>query len=95
MGSTVKFRTRNPFLSSLPALCFWMGLFSVPSSVWGQATTSLRGTVTDASGGAVANAAVVLTNSESKAERSTVSDSAGGYEFLFLPPGAYSLRGYT
>jgi hypothetical protein len=69
-----------------------MGLFSVPSSVWGQATTSLRGTVTDASGGAVANAAVVLTNSESKAERSTVSDSAGGYEFLFLSPGAYSLR---
>jgi hypothetical protein len=54
-----------------------------------QATTSLRGTVTDQSGSTVAGANVVLSNSESKTERSAITGEQGVYQFLFLPPGTY------
>src|ERR1700704_1527540 len=58
---------------------------------WGQATTSLRGTVTDSSGGYVAGASVTLTNPESKIVRTAATGDDGGYQFLFLPPGTYTL----
>ncbi len=34
-------------------------------AAWGQATTSVRGTISDSSGGSVAGATVTITNSES------------------------------
>src|SRR3989454_6834109 len=55
-------------------------------------TTSLRGTVTDPSGGVVSEATVVLTNAESKAERSATTGTQGGYLFLSVPPGTYTLN---
>ncbi len=58
---------------------------------WGQATTSIRGTVTDGSGGYVAGASATLTNPESKSVRTTATEDDGGYQFLFLPPGTYTL----
>ena len=58
---------------------------------WGQATTSVRGTVTDSSGGYVGGATVTLTNPESRSERSATTGDDGGYQFLFLPPGTYTL----
>jgi len=57
----------------------------------GQATTSLRGTVTDSSGGYVTGASVTLTNPESKIVRTATTVDDGGYQFLFLPPGTYTL----
>lgn len=63
----------------------------LPGSAWGQATTSVRGTVTDPSGSVVAGAAVVLANSESKTERTAKTGGQGEYQFLFVPPGAYTL----
>ena len=57
-----------------------------------QASTSLRGTVTDKTGSAVVNAAVTVQNNDSKIERSTTTGADGGYQFLFLPPGNYALR---
>jgi hypothetical protein len=57
----------------------------------GQATTSLRGTVTDSSGGYVGGASVTLTNPESKNVRTATAGDDGGYQFLFLPPGTYTL----
>jgi len=57
----------------------------------GQATTSVRGTVIDPSGKAVAGATVELANSESKTERTTTSGDQGEYQFLFVPPGTYRL----
>ena len=57
----------------------------------GQATTSLRGTVTDSSGGYVAGASVALTNPESKSVRTATTGDDGGYQFLFLLPGTYTL----
>jgi hypothetical protein len=60
-------------------------------SIWGQATTSVRGTITDASGGAVGGATVTITNAESRIERTATSGSDGSYQFLLLPPGMYKL----
>ena len=61
------------------------------ATAWGQASTSLRGTITDPSGSAVAGASVVLANTESKTERTATTGEQGGYQFLFVPPGTYSL----
>ena len=66
-------------------------LLTCASALWGQATTSLRGTVTDTSGATVAGATVTLTNTESKIERSASTAGDGQYQFLFLPPGTYTL----
>src|SRR5579859_4516011 len=59
---------------------------------YGQATTSLRGTVTDPSGGAVSGATLALTNTESKIVRSATTSDDGAYQFTFLAPGTYSLK---
>lgn len=59
--------------------------------LWGQATTSVRGTVTDPQGNAVVDAKVVLTSPESKTERTVNTGSQGEYQFLLIPPGNYAL----
>jgi hypothetical protein len=58
----------------------------------GQATTSVRGTVTDPDGNAVVGANVVLANAESKTERTATTGGQGEYQFLLIPPGTYTLR---
>jgi hypothetical protein len=57
----------------------------------GQAATSMRGTITDPSGSTVSGAKVVLANSESKTERTATTAEQGAYQFLFVPPGTYTL----
>src|SRR5882762_4499785 len=57
----------------------------------GQASTSLRGTVTDPTGGTVAGATVVLASNESKVERTATTGEQGEYQFLLVTPGAYML----
>jgi hypothetical protein len=72
-----------------------LGVFLVvsASAVMAQTgTTSLRGTITDKSGGVVAGATVKLTDPEQGVQRDTVSTATGAYEFLSLQPGTYSLR---
>src|SRR3989441_7564255 len=68
-----------------------LGQLIAGSIAWGQATTSIRGTVTDGSGGYVGGASVTLTNPESKIARTATTGDQGGYQFLFLPPGTYTL----
>src|SRR5208282_5865898 len=89
----------RPRMSATPP-CFWQRLAAmllagfallVSATAWGQASTSLRGTITDPSGSAVAGATVVLANTESKTERTATTGEQGGYQFLFVPPGTYSL----
>lgn len=60
--------------------------------VYGQAATSVRGTVTDPSGSAVVGANVVLANAESKTERAVTTGAQGEYQFLLLQPGTYTLK---
>ena len=68
-----------------------LALSMIGNSVSGQASTSVRGTVTDPSGKAVVGASVELANSESKTERTTTTGDQGEYQFLFVPPGTYRL----
>src|ERR1700676_2096906 len=76
-------------LSKTPAA--FLALMVMGSAAWGQATTSVRGTVVDPSGKAVAGASVLLANSELKVERTTTTGEQGEYQFLFVPPGTYKL----
>src|SRR5579872_2506776 len=59
--------------------------------LWGQATTSLRGTVTDPSGAAVAKATVTVKAPAINVERTATTGASGDYSFLALPPGKYTL----
>ena len=62
------------------------------SLVCGQtATSSLRGTVTDPGQAVVAGASVTLSNSSAGFLQSTKTDDRGVYQFLQVPPGAYTL----
>ncbi len=72
----------------LSAVC---AVFFCAAIVWGQATTSLRGTVTDPSGAAIPNATVQLTNAGTNIARSTTTDAQGAYVFPDVLPGNYSL----
>jgi hypothetical protein len=74
--------------TTLLLVCF--ALFTSGTAA-GQASTSLRGTITDPSGSTVAGAEVVLANGESKVERTTTTREQGQYQFLLLPPGTYTL----
>src|SRR5579864_105286 len=75
------------------AFCFsvLVGSLALSSLAWGQASTSLRGTITDPTGGTISGAQVVLANSESKTERTATTGDQGEYQFLFVPPGTYTL----
>src|ERR1700730_15415405 len=78
----------QPVFAALVLTCFTWCMCGLAA---GQAATSLRGTVTDPSGSTVSGAKVVLANSESKTERTAATAEQGAYQFLFVPPGTYSL----
>lgn len=65
-------------------------LFSA-SHAHAQETASLSGVVSDPSGADVNGARVVLTNTESHAERQTTTAGAGSYSFVQLAPGSYGI----
>jgi hypothetical protein len=67
-------------------------VFFAQGNLFGQSSsTSLRGTVTDASGASVSKAKVVLSNPDHALERTTATGNDGGYEFIQLTPGTYRL----
>jgi hypothetical protein len=61
-------------------------------AAFGQATSSLRGTVKDASGAVIADVVVTIMDSSTGTSRKVFSDSSGVYQVLQVPPGKYSLR---
>jgi len=61
------------------------------SLAWGQATTSLRGIVSDQSGAVIPNVKVTLTNTATGFERTTTTGADGSYEFVQALPGTYRL----
>jgi hypothetical protein len=61
------------------------------SSLWGQTNASLRGTVTDQSGGVVVGAKVILTNTGTGISRNTTSGNDGSYLFDLVQVGRYKL----
>ena len=58
---------------------------------WGQATTSLRGTITDVSGAIVPHAKVILTNTDTNQVRETTTTDRGLYEVTSMMPGNYQV----
>src|SRR5258708_12215606 len=52
----------------------------------------IRGTVTDASGGAVAGVKVSLVNTATNISRESVTGTTGEYLFLEVPVGAYEIN---
>jgi hypothetical protein len=66
-------------------------VFVTAAAAWGQTTASLRGTVTDQSGGVVAGAKVTAVNTGTDLSRSTATGSDGGYLFNVLPVGKYKV----
>jgi hypothetical protein len=66
------------------------GLIAI--SAWGQeATGTITGTVTDASGGAVPNARVAATNTGTGISSNTTTGTSGQYIFVQMIPGMYSV----
>jgi hypothetical protein len=58
-------------------------------TAFGQATTSLSGTVTDPTGAVVAGASVELVNTDTNISRSVTTDGSGNYVFPQLAPGNF------
>jgi len=93
----LSFRRFSLSASSLPAPRSFIAagtlliILFIASVAWGQATTSVRGSVTDPGGNALVGANVMLSAPESKTERTTTTGDQGEYQFLFIPPGTYTL----
>jgi len=65
---------------------------ATPGEAQTAGTATVRGTVTDTSGGVLPGATVTITNIGTKAVRTAVTDARGGYLFSALFPGDYSLK---
>jgi hypothetical protein len=75
----------------LPGAVCVLAVLIVPNA-WGQATTSVRGTITDPSGAAIPNATVLLANTGTNLVRTTTSDAQGNYVLAEVAPGNYTLE---
>jgi hypothetical protein len=68
------------------------GLFCFLATLaFGQSTGAVQGTITDASGAAVPNAMVTVSDPDHGVDRTTTTDSAGIYYVPSLPVGNYSV----
>ncbi len=72
----------------------WLAALPAASTAFaqGSATATIRGTVSDASGGVLPGAMVVLTNTGTRNVREAQTDDRGGYLFAGLFPGTYELK---
>lgn len=78
-------------LSSILALGLIVSLLVVPSAKADELYGRIRGVVTDATGAAVPDVQVKLTNTGTGASQDAVSGPDGAYQFIDLKPGVYSL----
>src|SRR5579872_5493934 len=70
-------------------------VFLLASSIWTaypQSTTSLRGTLTDSTGAVITGAMMTLSSAERGASRQVLTNGAGSYAFLQVPPGTYNIK---
>src|SRR6202158_5908456 len=74
-------------------------LMAMSSTAVAQTTASIKGTVTDASGAAVAGAKLTVKSQALGIERITQTNSSGDYEVPALPPAIYTvgvqMQGFT
>src|SRR5579875_3272711 len=89
-SSTQRFLAGSLYLLAL-TLCAM--LLSFPQAAMAQAVNgTVVGTVTDASGGTVADAQVTITDPALGVSRSGKTDGSGNYVFPDLPPGNYTVK---
>ena len=77
---------------SYRSLSLTICLAAATGAVYGQTFGEITGHVADASGAAVAGAAITATNPNTNAVRQTVASGTGDYAFPSLPPGPYNIR---
>ncbi len=80
----------RPSIFFLASLLFLSFVFS-PSATAQQTLGGVTGTVTDTSGGALTDATVTLVNDATTLTRAQKTNASGGYDFVNLPIGAYTL----
>src|SRR5216683_893181 len=76
-------------ITTVTILCLLLGCGMTHAQ--GVNTASLAGTVLDTSGAALKGAKVTVTNGATGSERSAISDDAGRYNLVGLPPGQYKI----
>src|SRR5437764_2888972 len=75
------------------ALLISLLLRIVQAAVYAQVTTAkFYGTVTDPTGAVIPSASVTLTNEQTGATRSTITDGAGDFVLDFVKVGIYTFR---
>jgi hypothetical protein len=75
---------RKSFLVAFLVLCLMPGLF-------GQGFSLLSGMVTDPSGAVIPGATIVIVNTQTGAQRETISNEEGRYTIAQILPGTYQL----
>jgi outer membrane receptor protein involved in Fe transport len=81
------------FVAGASAILLALLLLMLPGSVRAQQTTAdVLGTVTDASGAALANAKITVHNLNTNDSRTATTNDRGDYTFSLLPNGHYSLK---
>jgi len=74
------------------SLLMWAALLlSSLGMLWAAVTGTISGTITDASGGVIPNATVVITNTAQGVKNTTKTDAKGAYIFPSLPVGMYKI----
>ncbi len=73
------------------ALAFSFSFFTTALMMSAQGTASLRGTITDPQKGAIPSASVLLLQQDKGITRSVISQKNGEYQFVQIPPGAYTM----
>ena len=82
---------RLRWAGTLALVLAFVGL--VAPSVFAQAgNATLRGTVSDPTGGVLPGASVVLTNAGTRSSQEAVTDDRGSYAFVGVFPGSYELK---
>ena len=86
-------RVKHICLASLTLL--WSGVPTLVGTLYGQNIRgSIVGNVTDSSGAAVANAKILLTETNTGVDRASVANESGNFTYPNLPPGRYKLMAY-
>ncbi|MGA9529789.1 MAG: TonB-dependent receptor [Terriglobales bacterium] len=75
----------------LGCLLLLLGMSSAAYAQGAGTASSIKGVVTDASGGVLPKASVVAEEAEKGIRRSAVTDSGGAYLLTGLPPGTYNV----
>src|SRR5712692_9070532 len=88
-GNEMKLRMKGS--AFLLASFLAMASMTAPYAHAQQTLGGITGTVTDSSGGIVADATVTLIGDQTKLTRSQNTNSSGSYLFVNLPIGAYTL----